>query len=55
MDPAPSSLGGFDQARLRRELCRTHHRGYATGQLELLPHLEPQWRVEVATPSCTSG
>jgi hypothetical protein len=26
----------------------THHRAYGTGRLELLPHLEPQWRAEVA-------
>jgi hypothetical protein len=25
-----------------------HHRAYDTGQLELLPHLEPCWRTEVA-------
>jgi hypothetical protein len=25
-----------------------HHPTYDTGRLELLPHLEPRWRVEVA-------
>jgi hypothetical protein len=25
-----------------------HHRAYDTGRLELLPHLEPRWRAEVA-------
>ena len=25
-----------------------HHGTYNTGRLELLPHLEPQWRREVA-------
>jgi hypothetical protein len=29
-------------------LCWLHHRVYDTGRLELLPHLEPQWRAEVA-------
>jgi hypothetical protein len=29
-------------------LCWTHHRAYDTWRLELLPHLEPQWRAEVA-------
>ena len=32
----------------RCSLCWTHHRAYDTGGLELLPHLEPQWRAEVA-------
>jgi hypothetical protein len=25
-----------------------HHRAYDAGRLELLPHLEPRWRAEVA-------
>jgi hypothetical protein len=29
-------------------LCCLHHRAYDTGRLELLPHLEPRWRAEVA-------
>jgi len=29
-------------------LCRLHHRAYDTGRLELLPHLEPAWRAEIA-------
>jgi hypothetical protein len=29
-------------------LCWMHHRAYDTGRLELLPHLEPRWRAEVA-------
>ena len=32
----------------RRPLCWLHHRAYDTGRLELLLHLEPGWRVEVA-------
>jgi hypothetical protein len=29
-------------------LCWLHHRAYDTGRLELLPHLEPRGRTEVA-------
>jgi hypothetical protein len=29
-------------------LCWLHHRAYDTGRLELLPHLEPRWRADVA-------
>jgi hypothetical protein len=29
-------------------LCWTHHRAYETGRLELLGHLEPQRRAEIA-------
>jgi hypothetical protein len=29
-------------------LCWLHHRVYDAGRLELLPHLEPHWRAEVA-------
>jgi hypothetical protein len=29
-------------------LCREHHRAYDTGQLDLLPYLEPHWRDELA-------
>ena len=25
-----------------------HERAYGTGRLELLPYLEPRWRVEIA-------
>jgi hypothetical protein len=25
-----------------------HHRAYDTGRLELLPYLEPDWRIELA-------
>jgi hypothetical protein len=28
--------------------CWMRHRAYDTGRLELLPHLEPRWRAEVA-------
>ena len=45
---APRSLGGCDHPDCVVPLCWTHHRAYDTGRLELLPHLEPQWRAEVA-------
>ena len=45
---APRSLGGCDHPECVVPLCWTHHRAYDTGRLELLPHLEPQWRAEVA-------
>ena len=45
---APRSLGGCDHPDCVVPLCWTHHRAYDTGRLELLPHLEPLWRAEVA-------
>jgi len=42
------SLGGCDHPDCVVSLCWTHHRAYDTGRLELLPHLEPQWRDEIA-------
>jgi hypothetical protein len=42
-------LGNRDPFSLRLvPLCWMHHRAYDAGCLELLPHLEPRWRVEVA-------
>jgi hypothetical protein len=29
-------------------LCRSHHRAYDTGTLDLLPHLEPGSRIKLA-------
>jgi hypothetical protein len=29
-------------------LCRTCHRAYDSGELDLLPYLEPAWRAQVA-------
>ena len=29
-------------------LCRACHRAYDAGELDLLPHLEPVWRAQVA-------
>jgi hypothetical protein len=51
VDPAhlvPRALGGCDQAACVVALCRTHHRAYDRGDLDLLPHLEPAFRVEIA-------
>jgi hypothetical protein len=51
VDPAhlvARSLGGCDAADCVVPLCRTHHRAYDQGGLELVAHLEPHWRAEVA-------
>ena len=45
---APRSLGGCDDPDCVVPLCWMHHRAYDTGRLELLPHLEPRWRAEIA-------
>jgi hypothetical protein len=46
---APRSMGGCDEPPdCVVPLCWMHHRLYDTGGLELLPHLEPAWREEVA-------
>jgi hypothetical protein len=45
---APRSLGGCDHPDCVVPLCWMHHRAYDTGRLELLPYLEPRWRVEIA-------
>jgi hypothetical protein len=45
---AARSLGGCDHPDCVVPLCWMHHRAYDTGRLELLPHLEPRWRAEVA-------
>ena len=44
----PRSLGGCDDPDCVVPLCWLHHRAYDAGRLELLPYLEPRWRVEVA-------
>jgi hypothetical protein len=51
VDPAhliPRSLGGCDEPDCVVPLCRTHHRVYDAGALDLLPFLEPRWRAELA-------
>jgi hypothetical protein len=45
---APRSLGGCDHPDCVVPLCWTHHRAYDTGRLDLLAHLEPRWRAEIA-------
>jgi hypothetical protein len=44
----PRSLGGCDQPDYVVPLCRVHHTGYDRGELDLLPHLEPSFRTELA-------
>ena len=44
----PRSLGGCDEADCVVPLCRVHHRAYDQGGLDLVAHLEPRWRREVA-------
>jgi hypothetical protein len=51
VDPAhlvPRSLGGCDDAECCVPLCRVHHRLYDRGELDLLPHVEPGYRAELA-------
>jgi hypothetical protein len=51
VDPAhlvPRSLGGCDKPDCTVALCRAHHRAYDRGELDLLPHLEPGFRAELA-------
>jgi hypothetical protein len=51
IDPAhliPRSLGGCDAPMCVVPLCRSHHRAYDAGELDLLPYLEPLWRPELA-------
>jgi hypothetical protein len=44
----PRSLGGCDDADCVVPLCWMHHRAYDTGRLDLLPHLDPRRRAEIA-------
>jgi hypothetical protein len=51
VDPAhliPRSLGGCRNALCTVPLCRSCHRSYDTGELDLLPYLEPAWRTQLA-------
>ena len=51
VDPAhliPRSLGGCGDALCVVPLCRSCHRDYDQGRLDLLPHLESAWRAQVA-------
>ena len=45
----PRSLGGCGDPLCVVPLCRRPcHRAYDSGELDLLPHLEPEWRAQVA-------
>jgi hypothetical protein len=51
IDPAhviPRSLGGCGDPLCVVPLCRTCHRAYDEGRLDLLPYLEPAWRAQLA-------
>jgi hypothetical protein len=51
IDPAhltPRSRGGCDEPECVAPLCRTCHRAFDRGELDLLPHLEPRFRAELA-------
>jgi hypothetical protein len=50
-DPAhliPRSLGGCGDPTCVVPLCRSCHRAYDSGELDLLSHLEPAWRAQLA-------
>jgi hypothetical protein len=44
----PRSLGGCDHPDCVVPLCRSCHRAYDRGELDLLPYLEPGFRAELA-------
>jgi 5-methylcytosine-specific restriction endonuclease McrA len=44
----PRSLGGCDHPDCVAPLCRPCHRAYDRGELDLLSHLEPRFRAELA-------
>ena len=52
VDPAhviPRSLVGCADPLCVVPLCRSRcHRAYDSGELDLLPHLEPRWRAQLA-------
>jgi hypothetical protein len=51
VDPAhlvPRSLGGCDHPDCVAPLCRRCHRLYDRGELDLVSHLEPRYRAELA-------
>jgi hypothetical protein len=51
VDPAhliPRSLGGCGDPLCVVPACRVCHRAYDSGELDLLPHLEPAWRAQLA-------
>jgi hypothetical protein len=51
IDPAhlvSRAMGGCGDAACCVPLCRVHYRAYDRGELDLLPHLEPAWRAQLA-------
>ena len=46
--PRAARAGGCDHPDCVVALCWLHHRAYDTGRLDLLRHLEPRWRAEIA-------
>ena len=51
VDPAhliPRSLGGCGDPLCVVPACRSCHRACDSGELDLLPHLEPAWRAQLA-------
>lgn len=57
-DPAhllPRSLGGTAHADAVIPLCRADHDAYDQGRLDLLPHLEPWYRRELAYAVSIAG
>jgi len=51
LDPAhliPRSMGGCGDPLCVVPACRACHRAYDSGELDLLPHLEPAWRAQLA-------
>jgi hypothetical protein len=51
LDPAhlvPRALGGCEEADCVVPLCRAHHRAYDQAGLDLVAHLEPEFRREAA-------
>jgi hypothetical protein len=51
IDPAhlvPRTMGGCEHPLCVVALCRTHHRAYDRGRLDLVPYLEPRYRAHVA-------
>jgi hypothetical protein len=50
VDPAhlvPRTMGGCDHPLCVVALCRSHHRAYDQGRLDLVPYLEPRYRAQV--------
>jgi hypothetical protein len=51
VDPAhliPRAVGGCSDRACVIPACRTCHRAYDTGELDLLPYLEPGYRAQLA-------